>query len=159
MGSLLKTHIAYIAGFLDGDGSLMLQIKKREDGKKKFRFMLTICFYQDTRHSKPLFWIRDKFKIGYISNRNDNMTELRINGFVQVNKILKLLLPFLKFKRNQAIAMIKASDILLKKPNNTLNRTDLKTLVRCIMTVQNNNYATRSKKTKDDLYDVLSITP
>jgi len=35
VGSQSKTNLAYIAGFLDGDGSLMLQIKKRKDGKLK----------------------------------------------------------------------------------------------------------------------------
>ena len=48
MGSRSNIYLAYIAGFLDGDGSLMLQIKKRKDGNRsKFRFMPTICFYQD----------------------------------------------------------------------------------------------------------------
>jgi hypothetical protein len=79
VGSCSKTDLAYIAGFLDGDGSLMMQIKTRSDNGK-FRFMLTVCMYQDTRHEKTLLWIRKKFGIGYISRRNDNITELRING-------------------------------------------------------------------------------
>jgi len=29
VGSQSKVHLAYIAGFLDGDGSLMLQIKPK----------------------------------------------------------------------------------------------------------------------------------
>ena len=39
MGSRSKINLSYIAGFLDGDGSLMLQIKKRKDGRLKRRFM------------------------------------------------------------------------------------------------------------------------
>ena len=65
VGSRSKIDLAYIAGFLDGDGSLMLQIKKRTDGKNKFRFMATICFYQDARHEKNLYWIRKILGIGY----------------------------------------------------------------------------------------------
>jgi intein/homing endonuclease len=80
---------AYIAGFLDGDGSLMLQIKKRHDSKSKFRFMVTICFYQDTRHAKDLNWIKKVLGIGYISKRNDGMSELRINGYDSVKNILE----------------------------------------------------------------------
>ena len=49
---------AYIAGFLDGDGSLMLQLKRRSDSKRGIRFMTTICFYQDSRHEKTLYWVR-----------------------------------------------------------------------------------------------------
>jgi hypothetical protein len=62
-----RSDLAYIAGFLDGDGSLMFQIKKRHDTKRGWRFMSTICFYQDTRHEKPFFWFRKKLGIGYIS--------------------------------------------------------------------------------------------
>ena len=106
MGSRSKINLAYIAGFLDGDGSLMLQIKRRKDGKKKWRFMCTICFYQDSRHEKSLYWIKKILGIGYLSKRNDGMTELRINGFKQVRDILKDLIPFIKFKKDQASALV-----------------------------------------------------
>ena len=73
MGSRLETDSAYIAGFLDGDGSLMFQVKSRADTKRGVRFMATICLYQDTRHEKPLHWIRERLGIGYIFRRNDGM--------------------------------------------------------------------------------------
>ena len=81
MGSRSKLDLAYIAGFLDGDGSIMLQVKLRSDTSRGVRFMATICLYQDTRHAEPLRWMREVLGIGYITNRNDGMTELRINGF------------------------------------------------------------------------------
>ena len=115
MGSRLETDLAYIAGFLDGDGSLMLQVKTRSDTKHGVRFMATICFYQDTRHEKPLQWIRERLGIGYISRRNDGMTELRINGFEQVRDILIELKPFIRFKAKQVQALIDACDLLSKK--------------------------------------------
>jgi hypothetical protein len=33
--------------------------------------MFTICLYQDTRHKKPLQWMRDTFGIGYLHDRNE----------------------------------------------------------------------------------------
>jgi len=72
----------------------MFQIKKRKDGALKKRLMATICFYQDTRHERELYWIQQRFGIGYISRRNDGMTELRINGYAQVRDILKKLIPY-----------------------------------------------------------------
>src|ERR1700722_17468960 len=103
VGSRSNLDLAYIAGFLDGDGSLMIQLKRRSDSKKGTRrLMLTICFYQDSRHDEPLQWIKKVLGIGYISQRNDGMTELRINGHRQVLDILESLKPFLKFKERQA---------------------------------------------------------
>ena len=159
MGSRSKIDLAYIAGFLDGDGSLMLQIKKRKDGKLKRRFMCTICFYQDSRHEETLYWIRNIFNIGYVSRRNDGMTELRINGYKQVKDILQSLIPFIKFKKEQARALFEASTILFSKKNNLLNKKDLQKLVEHILIIQNNNYVTKKKKTKQDFLDILDLTP
>jgi hypothetical protein len=153
VGSQSNNDLAYIAGFLDGDGSLMLQIKKRRDGKKKWRFMATICFYQDSRHDIPLSWIRKVLGIGYISKRNDGMSELRINGFKQIRNILKKLMPFIKFKKEQAKAMYWATDMLAQ------NNQPLKKLIDCILKIQEHNYAAKRKKTKEELYSLLDLTP
>ncbi len=159
MGSRSKINSAYIAGFLDGDGSLMLQIKKRKDGKLKRRFMCTICLYQDSRHEKPLYWIKKVLGIGYISRRSDGITELRINGYKQVRNILHTLLPFIQFKKNQALALYKASDLLNKIKSPKLSKADLLNLVDYIVTIQENNYVTKRKKTKEELLNILDLTP
>ena len=160
MGSRSNVHLAYIAGFLDGDGSLMLQIKKRKDGNKsKFRFMSTICFYQDTRHEKALYWIREVLGIGYISKRNDGMTELRINGYKQTRDIIKSLLPYIKFKKIQANALMQACEILLKTELKLLNKIQLIKIVDLIFVIQSENYVTKKKKTKYELCRMLGLTP
>jgi hypothetical protein len=155
VGSLSKIKLAYIAGFLDGDGSLMMQIKKRSDNGKS-RFMLTICFYQDSRHDKPLAWIKNFFKVGYLSKRRDNITELRINGYKQVERILKALFPYIKFKKIQAKTIIKSARILQKQK---LNSADYKKLIEHILTIQSENYVTKKKKNRKELYNILGMTP
>ena len=157
-GSLFN-NFAYIAGFLDGDGSLMLQLKKRSDSKNKYRFMSTICFYQDSRHSKYLKFIQKVLKSGYLSVRNDGMTELRIQGFESVEKVLKNLSPFIRFKEVQVKTLLKALDVLKRIPMQNLSKKDLKFLVSCMLLIQKNNYSTRSKKTEEDFYRLLNITP
>ena len=121
--------------------------------------MSTICFYQDTRHEKPLHWIKKILGIGYLSKRNDGMSELRINGFKQVRNILKNLLPFIKFKKEQAAACYKAADILSRKMSRNLTNGELKKLVRYILIIQNANYITKKKKTKKELMKILGLTP
>ena len=159
MGSRQKTDSAYIAGFLDGDGSLMLQVKSRSDTKRGVRFMATICFYQDTRHEKPLYWIRERLGIGYISRRNDGMTELRINGFDQVRNILIALKPFIRFKAKQAQAVVEACDLLSKKFIRELSKRELQRLVKLVFVIRSENYKSRSILTKEELNRVLSLTP
>ena len=154
-----ETDRAYIAGFLDGDGSLMLQLKKRSDTKRAIRFMATICFYQDTRHEKTLSWIKKVLGIGYISRRKDGMTELRRNGYEQIRNILKSLLSHIRFKKLQARALIKACEILSGTKFRKLTQKQLAKLVDLILVIQGENYVTKKKKTKSELHKILGLTP
>ena len=154
-----KLELAYIAGFLDGDGSLMLQLKKRKDGILKFRFMATICFYQDTRHEKTLYWIQEVLGIGYISRRNDGMTELRINGFAKVRNILTEMNPFIRFKKLQSQALLKACEILSSTKFKMLTKEKLLKLVDCVLVIHSQNYVTKKKKTRKELLQILGLTP
>ena len=137
----------------------MLQIKKRSDSKSKTRFMSTICFYQDTRHENTLYWIRNILGKGYLSQRNDGMTELRIQGFNSVGGILKTLKKFLRFKKIQADALSRACEILGRQKRRPLNREQLVKLVGLILVIQNENYVTKYKKTKNELLQILGLTP
>lgn len=163
MGSRINKEkeiaLAYIAGFLDGDGSLMLQIKKRKDSKIGIRFMATICFYQDVRHERPLYWIQKVCGIGYISRRNDGMSEVRINGYKQVHDILEALLPYLRFKKLQAIALKKACAILSATSFKMLSKKQLVQLIDLIVVIQNENYVTKKKKSREELFALLNLTP
>ena len=137
----------------------MLQLKKRKDGILKFRFMATICFYQDTRHEKTLYWIKEVLGIGYISRRNDGMTELRINGFKQVRDILIKLNPFIKFKKLQSTALLKACEILSSTKFKMLTKQKLIKLVDSVLVIHKENYVTKQKKTREEFYKILGLTP
>ena len=109
VGRLFKvrhTDLAYIAGFLDGDGSIMLQLHRRVAGKPDFRVKTTICFYQDARHFEKLQWFKDVLGCGYLYTRNDHISELRIEGFNKVLETLTALQPYLRFKSAQAGVLI-----------------------------------------------------
>lgn len=158
VGSRSSTQWAYIAGFIDGDGSLMLQIKRRSDSNRGYRFMATICMYQDTRHEKPLFWIKKIIGIGYITRRNDSMTELRINGFSTIKFILNQIEPFTRFKRVQVKALLEACRIL-ETDVSKLTKEQLHRLVELIILIQNENYQSGHKKSKQELLKILGLTP
>ena len=111
------TQKAYLAGLIDGDGSLMLQFKRRKDTKLPFRIKATIAIYQDQKCINTLREIQQLLGTGYISQRNDHMCELRIEGFNQVIKLLTQLEPYLKFKKQQAKLMLNALELLVQFPN------------------------------------------
>ena len=48
--NLSELDKAYIAGFLDGDGSIIAQIVKDDTRKLKFYIRISIVFYQKRTH-------------------------------------------------------------------------------------------------------------
>ena len=159
MGSRLNLNYAYIAGFLDGDGSLMLQLKLRTDTSQGVRFMATICFYQDTYHEQPLLWMQEILQCGYISRRRDGMTELRINGFAKVKQVLLLLKPHIRFKKTQAKALICACTLLEQKFIRDMKPTELRQLVELMFEIKAQNYKSQSAIPKNDVLKRLGLTP
>lgn len=138
---------------------MMLQVKLRSDTSRGVRFMATICFYQDTRHAKPLTWMREVLGIGYLSHRNDGMTELRINGFASVHKVLIELLPFVRFKTVQANALLQACTILKSKKISDLSQQELLDLVDYVFLIRDHNYKSRATLSKEALLLRLGLTP
>lgn len=137
----------------------MLQIKKRSDTKRGIRFMATICLYQDTRHEKPLHWMKEVLGIGYVSQRSDGMSELRINGFIRVRDTLNALLPYIRFKRVQAEALIRACTLLSEVKFSQLTDEHLRELIELMLTVQNENYSAHRTQTRSTLGEKLGLTP
>jgi len=89
---------AYIAGFLDGGGSLLTQIVKGTY-KYGFTFRYTIQFVQNKKNHSIMLWLKSRLKIGNIRIRNDNISEYAITGKYAVALIIKVLLPYLKIKK------------------------------------------------------------
>ena len=137
----------------------MLQLKKRADSTKGVRFMATICLYQDSRHDAPLSWIRKRLACGYVSKRNDGMTELRINGFSQVRETVETLLPHLRFKKKQAKLLIQACKLLEKQTLRTMRSKDTRKIVDLLLLIQNENYMSKRRKAKEELHQILGLTP
>jgi hypothetical protein len=89
---------AYIAGFLDGDGSIMFQLIERKDYIYGYQIRASVCFYQDSNHKEGLRWLREKIGYGYIRDRNDGVSDYTIVGYDKVEEVLKMVKPYVVFK-------------------------------------------------------------
>ena len=98
---------AYIAGFLDGDGCLMAQLVRRKDYIYGYQIRVSLVFYQKQNHQEILVWLKGKLKNGYIRQRNDGMAEYTIVGLKEVERILRLLYPYLRLKKVLATRVLK----------------------------------------------------
>jgi len=99
---------AYIAGFLEGDGCIMLQLVYRHDYVLGYQIRASIVFYQKQQYRWFLSWLQDQFNgVGYIRNRNDGMSEYTIVGITDVKNVLTVLSPYLRMKKPQAELTLK----------------------------------------------------
>lgn len=92
----------YIAGFLDGDGCIMLQLVRRKDYWLGYQIRSSIVFYQKPQYRWFLEWIKSKLNYGYIRNRKDGMSEYTIIGVKETCSVIKILYPYLRLKKKQA---------------------------------------------------------
>ena len=95
------TILAYIAGFLDGDGSIFFQIVPRKDYKQKFQIRSSIGFYQKSENVEILDWLKKIFGCGYIRHRKTGISDYTIVESKEVFRILKLLQPYVILKKKQ----------------------------------------------------------
>jgi len=97
--SLSDIDKAYLAGFFDADGSLIVQIVKDSSRQFKFYIRISLVFYQKNTSHWFILWLKKIFKpYGYVRKR-DNMSEFTIVSKPAVYFVLKELYPYLKLKK------------------------------------------------------------
>lgn len=101
-----QTTAAYIAGFLDADGSIFAQIVPRPDYTLKYQIRVSISFFQKTTHHWHLMWLHKQCKYGTLRKRNDNMSEYTIVGKDAVKNVLTTLQPWIRGKQAQVKLML-----------------------------------------------------
>jgi hypothetical protein len=100
--------LAYIAGFLDGDGSIFAQIIRGKRYRYGFTVRFSIVFFQKKKQFWFILWLKAKLNVGYTRLRSDFMGEYVITGLNDVERIIILLLPYLKIKKEVGNLVLKA---------------------------------------------------
>lgn len=124
-----------------------------------WRLMFTICFYQDSRHEKPLLWIRDKMGIGYLSRRSDGISELRINGYKRVEKILNEVKPYIKFKARQVLIALKILSLISNRKFPDISRQTRIRIADLVYELRQENYFSGKRKyaSREELRKIIGF--
>ncbi len=134
---MTKEVAAYIAGFLDGDGSVRVQLQPR---KNTFRVRTIISFAQKWGKEREMKWIQKQLGIGYLYERNDHITELKIEGHGVVKRILKTLQPYIRFKKKQVVILLKIIEMIEDEEH------DLRKIAALSDKISELNYVTGKKR-------------
>jgi hypothetical protein len=133
---------AYLSGLLDGDGSIIIQLKPRDDMKYRFRVKSVVIIYQDSKYHSRLVELRGLIGAGYVYRRNDRISELRVEGHMQVASLIVKLLPYLRFKHVQATLMLEALSLIRRK----YSVDEFLSVCRIADEISANSYASKRRK-------------
>ena len=101
INKLNENELSYIAGFLDGGGSIMAQIVKNKDYKYGHTVRVTVCFYQKTTRHWFLIKLRKLLGLEWsLRKRKDGVSELSQTGFTPVRNFLNVIQPYLKLNQD-----------------------------------------------------------
>lgn len=93
--------LSYIAGFLDADGCINLQLVRRKDYVLGYQIRASITFFQPSSHRSFLEWLKSIFQVGFVRDRKDGVSEYAIVDTPSVLDVLVTLRSYLKIKKPQ----------------------------------------------------------
>lgn len=139
---LSSERLRYLAGFIDGDGSIFVRIVKREDYVLKYQIMCCISFIQKNRRRHELIQLHEMIGIGTFRDRKDGMVEINIVGLSTVKPFLEQIKPYLRFKKTQANLLLQIIERLIATNKSRRNFGDL-----CGQSESRHNAANKSTAT------------
>jgi len=97
--TLKAEQASYLAGFLDGDGSIHFQLVRQREYKFGFYIRASMSLSQSTSARSGLESIQHIIGAGYIRDRGTGMSDLVITSRPVLQQILSEVEPFVIFKR------------------------------------------------------------
>ena len=142
-----QTQRSYLAGFLDGDGSVYAQLKPNKTYKYGFQVVYYIVLFQSQKDQNNFAKICAIINLGHLRVRKDGIMEYIIGRQEGIKKFIELVEPYSIMKKAQ-LNLLKKIIVLKSKIK---NQKDFNDLAKLIDTFRELNY---SKKRK-----VRTLTP
>lgn len=151
MNTLTVANRAYIAGFLDGDGSIYVRLKPNTTYRFRYQVAPNIVFFQAKKERAGLEKIQQMTGVGYLRDRNDGIVEYTIGDVGSIKAVLKSIRQYLYLKRRQADLMLE----ILAKKERIATGSDFLELCTLIDQFQTLNYSKKRIQTSNRVRSVL----
>jgi hypothetical protein len=100
-------HAAYLAGFMDGDGSIHFQLVQQKEYRYGFYIRATLSLTQSTSDREGLEYLQNLIGAGYLRDRGTGMSDLVITSRPVLLNVLEAVQPYVIFKRRQVTEALK----------------------------------------------------
>lgn len=98
---LTAADLSYLAGFLDGDGSIHFQLVRQKEYRFGFYIRASMSLSQSTTDRPGLEHLQRLIGGGYLRDRGTGMSDLVITSRPLLIEILSGIQPYVIFKRRQ----------------------------------------------------------
>jgi intein/homing endonuclease len=139
---LNQTKKAYLAGFLDGDGSIYVRLKPNSTYRYGFQIAPYIVLFQSQKDREKFEKLCSVIKLGHLRVRKDGILEYIISRVDELRKFLEIVKPFAILKKEQIILMLK----ILDKKEKVRSKKDFNELAVLIERFRELNYSKKRKR-------------
>ena len=122
---LTPVELSYIAGFLDGDGSVMSLVEKHTEKRYGIRIRVVVEFTQHNDNIAVLKYLQEKIGGGNINCSLRDVWKYSIKNQTLVKELLQALYPFSVLKKQQMKLALKILALSLDNPKRLLRAAKL----------------------------------
>ena len=131
---------AYIAGFLDADGSIYVRAKPNQTYRFGYQIAPYIVFYQSSK-SDLFKEVYSLIPFGRVRIRKDGVTEYIVSKHNELIEFAKIIQPFLILKQKQVMLLLK----ILEQKELVNNEKDFEKILQLCNEFSNLNYSKKRK--------------
>jgi hypothetical protein len=132
----------YLAGFLDGDGSIYVRVRPNSDYRFGFQVEPHIVFFQSAKNRENFMRLCALLPYGKIRERKDGILEFTINRIEDIKSFLRDVGPYALLKQKQVELMLK----IVEKKFEAKTKRNFQELLNLIDGFDSLNYSKKRKK-------------
>ena len=135
--SISSTHKAYLAGFLDGDGSIYVRLKPNPTYRYGFQVAPYIVLFQSSKSRVQFEKICTLISLGSLRERKDGILEYTIGREESLKCFLKWVKPYVILKR----AQVELMQEIFHAKSKVKDKNDFAALMKLIHSFEELNYS------------------
>ena len=139
--SISSIQKAYLAGFLDGDGSIYVRLKPNPTYKFGFQVAPYIVLFQSAKGRKNFDKVCSLIGFGYMRERKDGILEYTVGKLKDIDKLLSMIEKYVILKKEQVKLMRKILILITK----VQNKKDFSKLMNLVNIFGELNYSKKRK--------------
>lgn len=132
---------SYLAGFLDGDGSIYVRLKPNSTYRFGFQMIAYVAFFQSEKHKEEFEKVCELIPYGTMRSRKDGILEYTISRQAEITEFLQEIEGYLVMKKPQAELVLE----VMKLKQDIQTKKDFENLMKKVNLFRELNYSKKRK--------------